>query len=235
VRTTDPSGAYVIASTTVAITGASGVQFGTQPGNGQAGQPLAPQPVVRVVDANGAVVPAYTGPVTLAFGTNAGAGVLGGTITLNAVNGVATFTNLFVNAAGNGYTLIASSGGLTTATSAPFNVSPAPPPGPCSPRPNVQVQTSRVGPGQIRATVSGGQGGITGVLRLGQPDRPLVNATVDVDGGPAGITSAQDVPITGGVMTFTVTRTGAGAVMVPITVTDGCGEWRSFVGFGPGM
>jgi hypothetical protein len=58
---------------------------------------------------------------------------------------------------------------------------------------------------------------------------------VDVDGGPAGITSAQDVPITGGVMTFTVTRTGAGAVMVPITVTDGCGEWRSFVGFGPGM
>jgi hypothetical protein len=32
---------------------------------------------------------------------------------------------------------------------------------------------------------------------------------------------------------FTVRRRAAGAVQVPLTVTDGCPAWRTFVGGGP--
>jgi hypothetical protein len=115
----DPFGAYAIASATITITGPAALQFTTQPGGAQVGQPLAPQPVVRVVDTGGNVVPAYTGPVTIGFGTNAGAANLGGTATVNAVNGVATFTDRFVNAAGNGYTLVATSGTLAVLRQGP--------------------------------------------------------------------------------------------------------------------
>src|SRR5205085_8162694 len=47
---------------------------------------------------------------------------LGGTVTANAINGIATFNTLTLNAAANGYTLIATSTGLTQATSSAFNV-----------------------------------------------------------------------------------------------------------------
>ena len=43
-----------------------------------------------------------------------------------AVNGVATFSNLSINNAGTGYTLTASDGALTGATSSAFNLAGAP-------------------------------------------------------------------------------------------------------------
>ena len=52
--------------------------------------------------------------------------MLGGTLTVNAVNGKATFTNLTINMVGTGYTLTASSGTLTAAT-IPSITSPRPP------------------------------------------------------------------------------------------------------------
>src|SRR2546425_11423285 len=54
-------------------------------------------------------------------GGNRGAGVRAGTPSVNAVSGVATFSTLSINNAGNGYTLTASASGLTGATSASFN------------------------------------------------------------------------------------------------------------------
>ena len=52
---------------------------------------------------------------------------LGGTLTINAVNGVAAFTRLTINTAGTGYTLTASSGTLTSAKSS-ITSPPSPPP-----------------------------------------------------------------------------------------------------------
>jgi hypothetical protein len=45
-----------------------------------------------------------------------------GTVTVDAVNGIATFDNVKINAVADGYTLIASSGDLTSATSNIFNI-----------------------------------------------------------------------------------------------------------------
>jgi hypothetical protein len=101
--------------------------FSTQPGNGVAGSPLSTQPVVKAVDNDGNLDPNFNGAVTLTISNNPSGGTLGGTKTVNAINGLATFTNISINKPGVGYTLAANSGGLTGATSAPFNVTPAGP------------------------------------------------------------------------------------------------------------
>lgn len=72
----------------------------------------------------------------------------------------------------------------------------------------------------------------------GQP-RPISNARVDILGGPSNITAAQDVPVSGAQVVFTVARQPADQtpVMVPFQVIDACTPalpWSSFVGFGAG-
>ena len=57
------------------------------------------------------------------------AGLVCKLVTVAAVSGVATFSGLTLNNAANGYTLQASSGGLTATTNL-FNVTPLPPPPP---------------------------------------------------------------------------------------------------------
>ena len=98
--------------------------FGTQPSNTGAGSSITPAVTVQVEDANNNVVTTSTASVTMAIGTNPGGGTLGGTTSVNAVNGVATFGNLSINKTGTGYTLAASSTGLTGATSNAFNITP---------------------------------------------------------------------------------------------------------------
>lgn len=49
---------------------------------------------------------------------------LTGTLTVQAVNGVAVFNGLVINAAADGYTFIATAADLTSATSAAFNIVP---------------------------------------------------------------------------------------------------------------
>ena len=61
------------------------------------------------------------GPVNLAIATNPSAGTLSGTTTVNAVDGVVTFSEMSINNIGAGYTLQAS-GGALSAISAPFDV-----------------------------------------------------------------------------------------------------------------
>ncbi len=80
---------------------------------------------VAVQDASGITVPTATNSITISIGTNAGGGTLSGTTTVSAVAGIATFSNLSIDKAGTGYTLVASSGSLTSATSASFNINAA--------------------------------------------------------------------------------------------------------------
>ena len=103
---------------------AAKLAFTVQPNSGTVGQAISPAAQVEIQDSAGARVANANGAVTLALGANPGGGVLAGTTTVNAVNGVATFSGLSLDRAG-GYTLVASSGGLASATSATFTVAAA--------------------------------------------------------------------------------------------------------------
>ena len=111
-----------------AFEGRSGVpsylSFGVQPTGTTPNAIIAPAVTVRVMDEAGDVVTASTATISLALGANPGGAMLGGTLSRAAVTGVATFNNLTVNQAGVGYTLTASSNGLTGATSNSFNICP---------------------------------------------------------------------------------------------------------------
>lgn len=100
--------------------------FSTQPANAVAGVAM---PAVRLalLDAHGNQTTA-TNAVTVAIGNNPSGGTLGGTLTRNAVGGVAAFADLTIDNAGNAFTLVASSAGVASTTSTPFNVAPAPTP-----------------------------------------------------------------------------------------------------------
>ena len=104
---------------------ASQLVWGVQPTNTVAGGTITPAVTVKVEDASGNVIsdgPGSTASVSMAIGTNPASGVLGGTTTVNAVAGVANFSTLTINTQGTGYTLVASSSGLTSATSNSFNI-----------------------------------------------------------------------------------------------------------------
>ena len=104
----------------IAVGPASQLSFTTSPGTTVAGDPFATQPVVTFQDAGGNTATA-TGAVSLAIGSNPGGGTLSG-CTSTTTNGVTTFSGCKINLAGNGYTLVATSPGLQSATSSAFNI-----------------------------------------------------------------------------------------------------------------
>src|SRR5207249_2836996 len=106
---------------------ATHLAFGVQPSNTQVGATITPAVTVTALDASGNTVTSFTGAISLALGNAAGA-TLSGNGPVNAVNGVATFANLTIDKVGTGYTLTATSGTLTQATSNAFNITAAPPP-----------------------------------------------------------------------------------------------------------
>ena len=101
---------------------AAQLAFVTQPENATAGASFPTAVQVAIQDGSGNTVTTASDPVTLSIDTNPGTGTLSGTLTVNAVNGVATFSGLSIDEAGTGYTLGAASGSLTGAVSAAFDV-----------------------------------------------------------------------------------------------------------------
>jgi hypothetical protein len=104
---------------------ATAVAFSAQPPRGVARSALAPAIQVRAVDASGRTVTSETRVVTLALQGGTPGAALGGTTTVAMVGGVASFSDLAVSRAGSGYALVASSAGLSSATSAAFDVDAA--------------------------------------------------------------------------------------------------------------
>lgn len=101
----------------------AGLAFRSQPQGTRAGGVLGPV-AVAVVDAAGNT-PNATTRITISLGTSPTGAALSGRIAANAVGGVATFTDLRVDRPGR-YTLTATAGGLSSATSTPFEVTPVP-------------------------------------------------------------------------------------------------------------
>lgn len=90
------------------------------------GLTIVPTVRVEIQDASGKTVTSATNPVTLKLGVNPTGATLAGTLTTNAVNGVARFGDLSIDKAAAAYTLTASSGTLTSATSPGFSITPVP-------------------------------------------------------------------------------------------------------------
>jgi hypothetical protein len=100
--------------------------FRTQPQSGTAGAALGAFSVQQV-DAYGNGVsypPRSSYDVTISLGNNPTGATLGGTLTVKAPAGVlpADFGDITISKPGTGYTLVATSPGLASVTSAPFNI-----------------------------------------------------------------------------------------------------------------
>jgi len=98
--------------------------FVQQPTNVPVGSTMSPAVQVAVEDSAGNPVASATNAITL---TLVGGSGLAGTLTVAPQNGVAAFSNLTVGTAGSGYTLVATSPGLGSATSSIFAVTPIAP------------------------------------------------------------------------------------------------------------
>ena len=110
---------YRVRSSAVSV--ATKLAFIQQPATTGAGSTLSTL-TVALQDTGGVTVTNATNQVSLAFGANPGGGSLAGTTQVSAVAGIATFSNLRIDNAGNGYTLTASVSGLSGATSTAFDV-----------------------------------------------------------------------------------------------------------------
>ncbi|HKE91927.1 MAG TPA: hypothetical protein VKB45_16455, partial [Gemmatimonadales bacterium] len=131
----DKSGTgYTLAASATGMTGATSTPFNVaagaaktlvftvQPTSGAAGVAITPAVAVTAYDSLNNVATGFTGNIAIAIGTNPSSGILSGTTSVAAVAGVAMFSNLKIDKMGSGYTLIASSSGLTSGQSAPFDI-----------------------------------------------------------------------------------------------------------------
>src|SRR6184192_1846505 len=112
----------------VAPATAARLAFTAQPHTATVDSVLKPPVQVTALDSLGNVATSFAADVTVALAANASGGTLGGTTTVPATSGVATFADLSVNRAGRGYRLTASAGQLAGATSdSSFDITAAPP------------------------------------------------------------------------------------------------------------
>ena len=128
---------YTLTAASGALTGATSAAFNVTAGapaklvflqgptNVAAGQGIAPALTVAVRDVHDNLCSTATTLVTLTLSSNPTGATLGGTLAVNAVAGVATFSGVSVSKPGAGYALSATSSGLTTATSVGFDVTTA--------------------------------------------------------------------------------------------------------------
>src|SRR5207245_2255599 len=130
---------------------ATHLAFTVQPTSTTAGSVVTPAVRVTALDGQGNIATAFPANVTLALrphpagaplsgpgphgaglhgngagglGKKGGGGSLGGTTSVAATAGVATFANLSINRSGTGYTLTGTATGLTTAGSTSFDITP---------------------------------------------------------------------------------------------------------------
>lgn len=182
--------------------------FIASPAAATAGSVFATQPVVALRDANGKTVPESSAAVTLAItpATNPGASVLSGTATVNAVNGVATFSGLSINVPGN-YKLTATRSDLNVTITSSLTPGTVPTTYPISATSGYFIVSPRV-PTKVAFATSPG-GAIAGSAFATQP----VVVLQDADGNLMPVYSAVvNVAITPGTGTAGAVLSGATTV-----------------------
>lgn len=117
-------GSITSSSFAVAPAAAHHLTFGQQPSGVRAGVAMSPAVTVRAYDVYGNLVNNASTTIVLGIGTNPASGTLSGGGSQSTTTGIATYSGLSIDKAGNGYTLVASSTGLAGDTSSSFNVTP---------------------------------------------------------------------------------------------------------------
>lgn len=191
--------AYYQAGPIVLGTGAgaaSQLAFIVQPAATVAGQPIVPAIQVAIEDGTGTVVTASSGSVTLAVGS--GAGVLAGTTTVAAVDGVATFSALHIDTAGSGYTLIASAGALTSATSSGFTIAAPGPPTISSFSPaatGIGASVTITGTNLVAVTSVSFNGVAAAITASSEPTQVTVTVPASATSGPISLSASGGITI----------------------------------------
>ncbi|HMA47209.1 MAG TPA: hypothetical protein VKP11_08425, partial [Frankiaceae bacterium] len=109
-------------SFTVSPGPATHLVFSGQPGNATAGTAIAPAVQVTALDGFDNIATGFASAVTVTIEANPAGGTLSGTTTVAPIAGVATFSDLSIDKSGSGYSLLGAATGVTSATSAAFNV-----------------------------------------------------------------------------------------------------------------
>lgn len=200
---------------------ATQLDVAVQPAGAEPGLPFTTQPVVEALDAGNVLDSTFAGLVTaeITMSTGTSGAVLLGTVSVNAVAGVATFTDLAIDLAGTGYTLTFTSGMLTPADSAPFDVVAAP--GPAT-QLIVTTQPGNAAPGVafgIQPVVEARDAGDALDTTFGGP----VTAEITMNTGTAGAVLSGTVMVNavGGVATFTDLSIDLSGTGYTLTFTSG--------------
>ncbi len=182
----------------------SQLAFSVQPVNTGINAAITPAVQVAIEDANGNVVTNATSAVTLVLRSNPGQATLGGTLTVNAFNGIATFSDLTLNQVANGYTLYATNGSLTPVLSSAFNIT--------LPPITMTLQSALIGIGStLNGTFTLTQAAPTGGVTVNLSSSIPANATI----APASVTVAQGQ--TTGAFTYTGVAAGSSTLSASAT------------------
>ena len=185
--------------------------FVTEASDVTAGAAITPALQVAIRDASSNLVTSATDAVTVELASNPGGGTLMGTTTVNAVGGVATFSDLSIDKVGSGLSLRATSGNLQSATTASFVVSPGAP----------AALAFRVEPSAAEVNLAMAPAVEVGIEdEFGNAVTTATNAvTLAIGTNPGGgtLTGTTTVDAVGGVASFAdlvIDKTGGGYTLV---------------------
>jgi hypothetical protein len=129
ITVTDPNNVFVPGTATLTVnpsTTIASIGYTQQPSTAAPGAAISPAVTVDLYDSYGNLETTdNTDKVSIALGANPAKGTLTGTSPVTVSGGVATFNNLAINKAGNGYTLVATlvgNGAVSPVTSIAFGI-----------------------------------------------------------------------------------------------------------------
>jgi hypothetical protein len=179
------------------------ISFARQPADMTAGATLSPAVVVNLTDAKGNLLATDNSSVILSIASGPASASIGGTLTVNAINGVAVFRDLSFDTAGT-YTLTASSDGGDV-ISKTFTIRP----GAIASLTFTQGPTNSTAGAPIAPSIV-----VTAYDAFGNLVSGNQPVTLSIASGPAGtaLSGTRTVDLVNGVATFTnVSLTTAGS------------------------
>jgi hypothetical protein len=149
---------------------------------------------IEVEDQYGNLETGYAQNVSIALDVNPTSAALGGSTTVSGAGGVANFSGITISNVGNGYTLVATSNGLTSPQSSPINVTPTP---------AVSVELSVEPPSSVMVYQTFNVQA-TALDQFGKPDPDFSGSITIGLGGASGVTlyGTLTEPATSGVANF---------------------------------